>query len=194
MDSEAIFAEKAEKFRAAINKQADEELARSVKEIRAKKSAAGKAREEHELAEALAKVRAERSALEMRFKKEISRCEFETTRAVRVHRKELIDSFFEEIRADLVEFAKSKKYDDYIKRSLAKAEIELGGKLVVFAAECDLETVRKWTVHEVRVDKNIMIGGITAMDEEKGLYADYTLDNALEQEREAFTDKAELRL
>ena len=194
MDKEAIFAEKAEKFRVAIDKQADEEIARSVKEIRAKKSAAGKAREEHELAEALAKVRAERSAHEMRFKKEISRCEFETTKAVRTHRKELIDGFFEEIRGELADFAKSKKYDDYIKRSLAKAEIELGGKLVVFAAERDLETVKKWTIHEVRVDNSIMLGGVAAMDEEKGLYADYTLDSAWENEKEAFTDKPELRL
>lgn len=194
MDNEAIFAEKAEKFRAAINKQADDEIARSVKEIRAKKSAAGKARAEHETAEALAKVRAERSAHEMRFKKEISRCEFETTKAVRVHRKELIDGFFEEIRGELAEFAKSKKYDDYIKRSLSKAERELGGKLVVFAAEKDVEAVKKWTVHEIRVDNSIILGGITAMDEEKGLYADYTLDSALENEREAFTDKPELRL
>ena len=194
MDKEAIFAEKAEKFRVAINKQADDEIARSVKEIRAKKSAAGKAREEHELAEALAKVRAERSAQEMRFKKEISRCEFETTKAVRMRRKELIDEFFEEVRADLEEFANSKKYDDYIKRSLAKAEVELGGKLVVFAAERDIETVKKWTVHEVRVDNKIKLGGITAMDEEKGLYADYTLDSAWENEKEAFTDKPELRL
>lgn len=194
MDQEAIYAKKSEQFRAVIDKLADEEISLGKKEIRAKKSAAGKAREEHETAEALAKVRAERSAHEMKFKKEISRCEFETTKAVRAHRKELIDGFFEEIRADLIEFAKSKKYDDYIKRALAKAEIELGGKLVVFAAEKDLETVKKWTVHEVRVDNTITIGGVTALDEEKGLYADYTLDNALENEREAFTDKPELRL
>lgn len=194
MDQEAIYAKKAEQFRAVIDKLADEEIALGKNEIRAKKSAAGKAREEHETAEALSKVRAERSAHEMKFKKEISRCEFETTKAVRAHRKELIDDFFEEIRAELVEFAKSKKYDDYIKRALAKAEIELGGKLVVFAAEKDLETVKKWTVHEVRVDNAIMIGGVTALDEEKGLYADYTLDSALENEREAFTDKPELRL
>ena len=194
MDQEAIYTQKAEKFRVAINKQADEELARGIKEIRARKSAAGKARAEHETAEALAKVRAERSAHEMRFKKEISRCEFETTKAVRAHRKELIDGFFEEIRSDLAEYAKSKKYDDYIKRSLSKAERELGGRLVVFAAEKDIELVKKWTVHEVRVDNSIMLGGITAADEEKGLFADYTLDSALENEREAFTDKPELRL
>ena len=194
MDQEAIYAEKAEQFRSVIDKLVDEEIALGTKEIQARKSAAGKAREEHETAEALAKIRAERSAHEMRFKKEISRCEFETTKAVRAYRKELIDSFFEEIRSDLIEYAKSKKYDDYIKRALAKAEIELGGKLVVFAAERDIETVKKLTVHEIRVDNAITIGGITALDEEKGLFADYTLDSALQQEREAFTDKPELRL
>ena len=102
MELEKIYAEKAEKFRAAINKQADEEIARRVQEIKERKNAAGKVREEHETADALAKVRAERSANEMRFKKEISRCEFETTKAVRAHRKELIDGFFEDIRAYLV--------------------------------------------------------------------------------------------
>lgn len=194
MDLEAIYAEKAEMFRAAIDKQADEEIARSAKEIRAKKSAAGKAKEEHELAEVLAQVRAERSVHEMKFKKEISRCEFETTKAVRAHRKQIIDSFFEEIHADLAEYAKSDKYEDHLKRSLAKAEKELGGKFVVFAAAKDVDRVKKLTDHEVRADLAIMLGGISALDEEKGLFADYTLDSTLADEREAFTDKEELRL
>lgn len=194
MDYEAFYAEKAEMFRSAIDKQADEEIARSAKEIRAKKNAAGKAKEEHEMAEAVAKVRAERSVHEMKFKKEISRCEFETMKAVRAHRKQMIDSFFEEIRSDLSEFAGSEKYEEYLKRSLAKAEKELGGKFVVFAASKDVEAVRRLTDHEVRADLNIALGGISALDGEKGLFADYTLDSALSDEREAFTDKEELRL
>lgn len=194
MDLEAMYAEKAEMFRAAIDKQADEEIARSAKEIRARKSAAGKARKEHELAEALAQVRTERRVHEMRFKKEISRCEFETTKAVRAHRKQIIDDFFEEIRGELAEFAKSDKYGDYLKRSIAKAESELGEKCVIFAAAKDVETVKKLTSREVRPDLSIMIGGISALDEEKGLFTDHTLDSALADEREAFTDKPELRL
>ena len=189
-----MYAEKAEMFRAAIDKQADEEIARSAKEIRAKKNAAGKAKEEHERAEALAQIRAERSTREMKFKKEFSRCEFETTKAVRAHRKQIIDGFFEEICAELAEFTKSEKYGDHLKRSLKKAESELGGKIVVFAAAKDVETVKKLTDHEVRADLTITLGGISALDEEKGLFADYTLDSALNDEREAFTDKPELRL
>lgn len=194
MDLEAMYAEKAEMFRAAIDKQADEEIARSTKEIRSKKSAAGKAKAEHALAEALSQVRAEKNAYEMKFKKELSRCEFETTKAVRAHRKKMIDVFFEELRGELIEFAKSEKYDDYLKRSLAKAENELGAEFVVLAAAKDAERVKKLTAREVRTERTIMIGGISALDEKKGLYADYTLDSALESEREAFTDKPELRL
>ncbi len=189
-----MYAEKAEMFRAAIDKQADEEIARSTKEIRSKKSAAGKAKAEHALAEALSQVRAEKNAFEMKFKKELSRCEFETTKAVRAHRKKLIDDFFEELRGELIEFAKSEKYDDYLKRSLAKAENELGSEFVVLAAAKDTERLKKLTTREVRTERTIMIGGISALDEKKGLYADYTLDSALESEREAFTDKPELRL
>lgn len=194
MSLDAMYAEKAEMFRAAIDKQADEELEQLTNEIRAKKSAAGKAKAEHALTEALAQVRAERSANDMKFKKEISRCEFETTKAVRAHRKQIIDDFFEEIRGELVEFVKSDKYDDYLKRSISKAESELGDNCVILAAQKDAEKVKKLTSREVRVDNKIMIGGIGALEEKKGLFADYTLDNALNTEKETFTDKPELRL
>ncbi len=194
MDLEAMYAEKAEMFRAVIDKQADEEIAKSTKEIRARKNAAGKAKAERAAAEALSQIRAEKSSHEMRFKKELSRCEFETTKAVRAHRKSIIDEFFEELRGDLAKFAQSDKYDDYLGRSLAKAENELGGSFVVLAAAKDIERVKRLTKHEVRAELTIMIGGISALCEEKGLFADYTLDSALAQEKNAFTDKPELRL
>lgn len=194
MDMEANYAEKAEMFRAAIDKQADEEIAKSTKEIRAKKTAAGKAQADRAIAEALAEVRAERGAHEMRFQKEISRCEFETVKAVRAHRKKVIDEFFEELRGELSRFTRSVHYSDYLKHSLAKAEKELGENCVVFSNAHDLDAVKKLTSHEVRTDSSIKIGGICALNEEKGLFADYTLGSALEEEREAFIDKPELRL
>lgn len=194
MDLEAMYAEKAEMFRAAVDKQADEEVARGTKEIRERKTAAGKAKQEHELAEALARVRAERSAAEARFKKELSRCEFEAGKAVRAHRKELIDGFFEEIRGELEKFAVSEKYADYLKRAISKAEAELGNVSCIMAAPRDVAAVKKLTKLEVREDNSIMLGGICAVDETRGLFADHTLDSALETEREAFTDKPELRL
>ncbi|MDE6726936.1 MAG: hypothetical protein K2J80_03225, partial [Oscillospiraceae bacterium] len=103
-------------------------------------------------------------------------------------------TFFEELRGELAEFAKSAKYADYLKRLLKKAESELGEKCVILAAAKDVEAVKKLTAHEVQADGAITLGGICALDKEKGLFADYTLDSALNNERESFTDKPELRL
>lgn len=194
MELEEVYAEKAKMFAAEIEKQANEEIQRSVNMIRERKNAAGKDKKERELSEALAAVRAERNSREMKFKKEMSRCEFETAKGVRAYRKKIIDGFFEEIRGDLEEFAKSAEYDGYLRSSLKKAESELGSEHIVFAAAKDVEKVKKLTTKEVRADVTIILGGISALDEKKGLFADHTLDSALANEREAFTDKPELRL
>lgn len=193
MDLDEMYSDKAEQFLAAINKQADEEIACMTTEIRAKKSEAGKIKAEHALAEALAKIRAEKSSNEMKFKKELSRCEFETTKAVRAYRKEKIDRFFEELAEELKKFTDTDKYDDYLTSSLEKAGGELGTKFTVLVREKDVERIKKLTSNPVRVERSIMLGGVSAVDEERGLYADYTFDSALQNEREAFSEKTELR-
>lgn len=191
---ESIITDKTELFRAAIDKQADDEIAELTAKIRAKKNAAGKAKAELAVREELASIHAEQNAAEARFKKEMSRCDFETARAVRVHRKELIEGFFEEIRADLMEFTKSAKYDGYLWNSLKKAEEAFGRDCVILAAVKDVSRVEGLTKLEVRADNSISIGGICAMNEKKGLFADLSIDKALEDEIEAFSKRAELRL
>ncbi|MDE7229706.1 MAG: hypothetical protein K2N56_04430 [Oscillospiraceae bacterium] len=186
--------DKSEMFRAAINKQADDEIAELTAKLRAKKNAAGKAKAELAVREELAAVHAEQNAAETRFKKEMSRCDFETARAVRVHRKELIDGFFEEIRGDLVEFTKSTQYDGYLWNSLKKAEEAFGKNCVILAAVKDVSRLVGITKLEVRADNSILIGGICALDEKRGLFADLSLDKALDDEMEAFSQRSELRL
>ena len=189
-----VISEKRDMFRAAIDKQADDEISELTAKIRAKKNAAGKAKAELAVREELAGIHAEQNAAEAKFKKEMSRCDFETARAVRVHRKELIDGFFEEIRTELSEFAKSDKYDGYLWNSLKKAEEAFGKDCVILASARDVARVEALTENEVRADNSIKLGGICAMNEKKGLFVDLSMDNALEDEMEQFSKKAELRL
>ena len=181
-------------FRAAINKQADEEIAEQIAKLRAKKSAVGKAKAELAVREELAAIHAEQNAVESRVKKEMSRSDFETARAVRVHRKELIDGFFEEIREDLVEFTQSTEYDGYLWKSLKKAEETFGKDCVILAAVKDIPRLEGMTRCEIRVENSILIGGICAMDEKRGLFIDLSIDKALQDEMEAFSQRPELRL
>ncbi len=194
MDLNAINASKIGRFQVAVDDQADKEIAELTARIRERKSAAGKARAQFEGREQLAKIRAERNAAETRIKKEISRCDFEIERAVLSHRKELIDSFFEELGDELRGFAASDKYEAHLKKSLDQAEKALGKDFVVLAKPDDVEKLKGLTSNEVRADNAISIGGICAMNEEKGLFADFSLDSAIDEEKEAFVSKKELKL
>lgn len=194
MDLNAINASKISRFQAAVDEQADKEIAQRVAQIRERNSAAGKIRAQAEDREELAKIRAERNASETRIKKELSRCDFEIERAVLSHRKELIDGFFEELKGELAAFAASDKYEAHLKKSLEKAEEALGKEFVVLAKAADIDKVKALTQNEVRADVNITIGGICAMNKAKGLFADFSLDSALDEEREAFVSKKELTI
>ena len=142
----------------------------------------------------MAQIHAEQNSAAARYKKEFSRCDFETTKAVRAHRNELIEGFFSEISKELSEFTKSDKYDGYLENSITRAEGALGKGCVILAAVKDVDKVKALTENEVRADSSIILGGICALDEDKGLFADLSIDAALADEKEKFSDKAELRL
>ena len=194
MDLNEINRSKLGMFKENINKQADEEIALLTDKIRAQKNAAGEEKEEAAEREELSKIRREQTAFEQRYKRELSRCDYETAKAVRAYRKELVDGFFEEIRSDLKAFSESEKYVDYLKKSLEKSYDALGKRCVILAAPRDVDKVREICENEVRADNTISLGGIGALDEERGLFCDLTLDKALDDERAAFSDKKELRL
>lgn len=197
MDLNEINRSKMRMFRENINKQADEEIAALTANIRGRKNAADKEKIAAATREEISKIRREQTAFEQRFKREISRCDFETTKAVRAYRAELVESFFEEIQSDLKAFAEGEKYGEYLARSLEKAEKALGKSCIILASPRDIEKLKTLcgeSGHEIRADRAIILGGISALDEEKGLFCDFTLDKALDDERAAFSDKKELRL
>lgn len=193
MDLNELNASKLDSFRAAINKEADDEIAMLTKKLRENRDAAGKAKAEAAAREEEAKLRAEENAAAAYFRKENSRSDFEATKSILAHRAELVDNFFTELRGDLQEFTKSDKYRDYLKKALAKADKQLED-YVVIAAPKDAEMISAMTDKTVKTDSSIIIGGICAVDEKKGLFFDYTIDEALSNERDNFTDKPELRL
>ncbi len=194
MDLNAINASKIGRFQMAIDKQADKEIEELTSGIREKKKAAGKIRAQAGERHELAIIRTERNAAETQMKKELSRCDFDIEKAVLSHRKELIDGFFDELKDELCRFVASDKYEEHLKKLLAQAEAELGKDFIVLAREEDIEKLKRLTHNEIRVDYEIIIGGICAEDEERGLFEDLSLDTALDEEREAFVNKKELTL
>ena len=167
-------------FRNAVNRSADREIEELTAKIREQRSAAERIREENESREAMAALKSERSEMEAKFRKELSRCDYEVNKGVLAHRKELVGEFFGKIEADLREFSESEKYNDFLKKRIDKAEKALGNEIVILAAKKDVERVCGLTKHEVRSDSTIVLGGICALDEKRGLFCDFSLDRALE--------------
>lgn len=192
MDLNTLNASKMTMFRNAVNRSADREIEELTAKIREQRSAAERIREENESREAMAALKSERSEMEAKFRKELSRCDYEVNKGVLAHRKELVGEFFGKIEADLREFSESEKYNDFLKKRIEKAEKTLGNEIVILAAKKDVERVCGLTKHEVRADSTIVLGGICALDEKRGLFCDFSLDRALEDEREAFAEKREL--
>jgi len=182
-----------EMWKQAINAQADAEI-EELKAHAAEKSAAmGKERSERAAKEALAEINSERSSVEFRFKRDISKCDYDMKKSVLAHRNELIDGFFKEIEREIQSFSKTPEYTVYITRALERARTELGGAdIVISARPIDVERVKPLTAYPVEADASIILGGICAR---RGiLYADFTFDRALENEKAAFSEKSELRL
>ncbi len=181
-------------FRQAINAQADAEIEELKAHTAEKRAAMGKEKSERAAKEALAEVTSERSRVEFRFKRDISKCGYDMRKSVLAHRNELIEDFFNEIAREIQDFAKTPEYSAYIGGALEKVRRELGdgADVVISARPDDVERVKALTSHPVEADAAIALGGVCAKC--GSLYADFTFDRALENERAAFSEKSELRI
>lgn len=193
MDTETNFAEKLEMFRREIDAQAKAQTDELEQQAKLKAGSAEKQRAELSEREALGELAAQKSRLSSRISKELSRVDFETKRAVLAHRKELIEQFFEQTEQELRDFAQSAEYGEWLSRTVKRAFAELGEDALIFAAPRDVERV-KALAGNAAADGSIQIGGIHARSAAGTLSGDYTLDSALEEEKQAFSQQSLLRL
>lgn len=184
-----------ELFRQAINSQADAEAAEIARQTADTRSTMEKDKLERSTNETLSEIKAERERTAAGFRKEISRCDYDMKRAVLAHRNELTEQFFAEIRQKLSEWVNTPDYTKYLEDALKQAEQTLGSSgTVIRARSADRDAVQKLTALPVEPDDAISVGGISAENTGKGLFADFTLDSRLADEKAAFSGKSELRL
>ena len=125
------------------------------------------------------------------YAKEVSKSDFAAHKSVLAHRRELVDSLFEDIKTKLEDFTKSKEYGEYMNALAEKANKEqpFSEDCIIYVGKNDKQLAggiaEKYGIG-VAVDRNIELGGISAYYPSENVYIDYTLDLALEQERKAF--------
>lgn len=184
-----------ELFRKAIKTQADAEVSEIISRSEAKCAAIAQERSERSANEAISAIREEYDRTAAEYRRELSRCEYDMKKAILAHRFKLTNELFDEIRENLRSFTGSPEYTVYLKNAAARAESELGSNgTVIRIRPADAEAVKTLTNLPTETDSNIMLGGITALNAEKGLCLDLTLDSRLRDEEAAFADRTELRL
>lgn len=194
MQTETNYAEKLEMFRAEIESQAQAQCDELKRLTMQKQFGAQKARAEYAEREALSAISAQKNKLASRINKELSRLSFETKKAVLAHRNELIEQFFAEIEQSLCGFAKSQEYESWLKNAAEKARETFGADAVISVCPRDEKLAEKVLGKAPRIDASVRIGGIRAQNAQGTLAGDFTLDKALEDEKIAFSDNAQLRL
>lgn len=181
-----------EQFRQAINTQADAEAAEITRQSEEKRAALEKERSERSSGAALGEIRAERSRTAAKFRKELSRCEFDRKNSVLAYRNQLLEQLFGEIRQSISGWTSTPEYAEYLKKALEKARQDLPGDIVICARAADIPAVKALTSLPVEEDNSIILGGISARSE--NLFADYTLDSRLAEQKADFPNRSELRL
>ena len=103
-----------------------------------------------------------------------------------------MEQLFSEVRQRLIEWTDTPAYTEYLKKALEKAQQEFGSNIVICARERDIPAIQGMTTLPVTADGSVILGGISARCE--NLFADYTLDSRLAEQKAAFPQRSELRL
>lgn len=191
--------EKIGRFQQAINAAASADIDRLVKEAE-KETEASLKKTEETVAEECERIVAQRTAqLRNERDRAISRKSFSVNKETIAYRNRLVDELFEEIHGEIAEYVKSDKYKTKLEAALA----EMNGQLAfyegvtVFAREEDVEAVTELAkVYgiSVKADRNIRLGGLTAVYPKENRCIDKTLDDAFRASRENFVKNTQLQL
>ncbi len=131
-------------------------------------------------------------------RKRVSEVRFSEGRRVLVHRGKLTDEFFVRVENEIKAETKKPVYIDYLSRSIMQAEekFSLSGA-ELYCREEDIEAVKAAAsgkdVQVIHSD-SIILGGIIVRIPEKNILMDFSLDAALESERESFSASKEMQL
>ena len=190
--SEAVGVKLLDYFKQSIAKEADKErltMITEAKEIR--ESALEKIRREASL-DAKRQMEKEINEIILENQKEISAMQRKTNLELIAKRQELQNKVFEEAKAQLMAYTKQDDYQIFLKSQINQLPLEIyEGQVLIHIANADhslFEGLKAEFKGEVELveDASIEIGGFIAINAQRGLVIDNSLDNRLESCKEWF--------
>ncbi|MVB11867.1 V-type proton ATPase subunit E [Caprobacter fermentans] len=188
--------EKKDKFYIAINHYAEEQRKKIEDEIASfKQKELGEA-EIEVLTECYRMIQKEMSQMRISIVKEMAVRDMALKRQLLEKRQKITDEVFQRSADKLVEFTKTERYTDFLKKSAEQFSKVLQNEgTVIFLKSGDEkyeDLIRDsfGSTCSFQVLESIRIGGIRARNDNMGLSADGTLDTLLENQREWFEEQS----
>lgn len=188
--------EKVSKFVEAVTAYAEEQSQRIHKEVEDFKAERLYEAEQQALQEAYEMIQKENTGMRSNLRRDLSRREQEERRRLLQKRRDLTEEVFAEAEQRLREYAATPAYRERLKQSVAEVVRRLTEEgqepLQLYFAPQDED---KWEElrplcpadSRLQADASISLGGVRGENRGRGLIADDTLDQKLQQQREWFT-------
>ena len=200
--AEMIVAEakgKTESFLKAIDKYASEQQRKIEDEINLYKQKELEKAETEILGEVHSFIQYKIAEMKGSISREISIKEMDCKKKLLRRRQEIVDEVFSNCEKKLAQFTNSDKYQSFIDNSLKKVSKILDrGKTIIYLRKEDFKFKDKIKSNfeecEIKERKDILIGGIYALNESLGLVIDDTLDSKLDEQHEWFAENCGLTL
>lgn len=190
--------EKKDKFCIAINHYAEEQRKKIEDEIASFKKKELSDAEIEVLTECYLMIQKEMVQMRTGISKEMAVREMNLKRQLLEKRQEITDKVFQRAADKLIEFTKTEKYADFLKKSteqISKAFQEQDTVIFMKPGDEKYEEVIRsafQTPVTIQTLETIRIGGIMARNDKMGLSADETLDSLLDNQHEWFEEQSEM--
>ena len=188
--------EKLNRFKLAVFAEVEQQAQTIISEAEAlQKSRLTEAKSETR-SELRSKLDAAKKEYEEKMLHEVSSRSLQAQRNVLIHRNELIDKVFDNVRKGVEEFCRTDKYPQELKAMLENCISQRPGSAgTAFFARRDIELGTKLcrdTKLTAEVSDNITLGGVSVTFSDCNLAYDCTFDSSFEKERQDFSKAAGL--
>ena len=189
--------DKIERFAEVINKNAVAQCKKIDKQTAKIRKQQLAEIEDEIVGETEKKLSYETERLRNQTNREISALKRESTGKLYQYRDEITDSVFKRAEEKLVAFTKSEHYEKYMTECIKQLLAAVDGKLTVLVREGDVALTGKIVSSlsadcEVRPYDKIRIGGACVLNSDETVFADNTLEESLDKQREVFMAKSGL--
>ena len=175
-------------FENAVNAEVDKEIDDILSAANAEKETTLAKINDDSLSEAYGRIQNNIKKIESKYVKLIAKEELDVKRAVLVHKNELLEKLFDDVKNDLKKFAASDAYKSFLAEKLKDEKLE-NAKVCLREEDfafCDFLDKSAGRKLDYVKDDSIKIGGLSVLYPNESIISDKTLDTAAEDAKADF--------